>query len=588
MNDSRHLLIKNKWGVLSILVLAGFAMTFRGLSQETQTNNIAMNAVYVTNLTGIVIVANSDDVKQAGVSGVQGVVVKGPQFLQCPDFEKLLERHLNAPLTDASSKEMQVEIIKYCRSLGHSVVDVFYREQEIINGTIQIAVVEGKIGKITVKNEDPKWFSDALILGDVHLQPGEPIMQNQLDSDISWLNQNTYESLGTFEGSFRDVQAELTPGDRLGEVNANLKVEDRLPFRPFIGYDNSGVPVIGKDQFFAGFEWANVFGLDHRLNYQYTTDTDFDKYRAHLASYAIPFPWHHELTILGAYAEANPDFGLFGLPSLHVNGSLYQISGRYNITLPQLGALKENTTVGFDYKHIDTPLFFGTGLLNKNLIDVAQFTLGYQAFLPDRYGSTAISLQGVYSPGDLTDNNNDAAFQKFNGNNTHTHASYYYGQAEIRRETRLPGGFSWMLRGVGQIADSTLIASESFGVGGYSTVRGYDERTVTGDEGWLVQNELRTPKFALGNLTQKENAKDWAQGLVFCDYGGVFQLNPTLLQSSSDQLLSVGAGLRYQMADNLHFRLDYGYQLKRGYLSDSGNVLTQNRGQFDIGVEISY
>ena len=637
MNNSRYLFMKDKWGVLSILILAAFTITFRGLSQEAQTNktfippsqffnlltnapvqgaqtnsvsvpvasangtpvaeaqpnNTAMNEVYVTNLTGIVIVANSEDVQQAGVSDVQGVVVKGPRFLQRPDFEKLLERHLNAPLTDASSKEMQVEIIKYCRSLGHSVVDVFYREQEIINGTIQIAVVEGKIGKITVANEGAKWFSDALILGDVHLRPGEPIMQKQLDSDISWLNQNTYNSLGTFEGSFRDVQAELTPGDHLGEVNVNLLVKDRIPFRPFVGYDNAGIPVIGRDQIFAGFEWANVLGLDQRLNYQYTTDTEFDRYRAHLASYVIPLPWHHEFTILGAYAEVNPNFGLFGpaYSSLHINnGSLYQISGRYNITLPQLGALKENITAGFDYKHINTPLFFGTGasgLLSGNLVDVAQFTLGYQAFLPDRYGSTVILLQGVYSPGGLTGNNSDAAFESFMAN-PHAHANYHYGQAEIRRETRLPGGFSWMLRGMGQIADSTLIASESFGVGGYSTVRGYDERTVTGDKGWLVQNELRTPQFAVGNLTHKKNAKDWVQGLIFCDYGGIIQQNPTLGQSPNDQLLSVGAGLRYQVADNLHFRLDYGRQLKRGYLSDPGNLSKQDHGQFDIGVEISY
>jgi hemolysin activation/secretion protein len=193
----------------------------------------------------------------------------------------------------------------------------------------------------------------------------------------------------------------------------------------------------------------------------------------------------------------------------------------------------------------------------------------------------------VYSPGGLTGNNNDAAFGTFM-QNLHTHANYYYGQAEIRRETRLPGKFSWMLRGMGQIADSTLIASEMFGVGGYSTVRGYDERTATGDKGWLVQNEIRTPQFAVGNLTHKKNAKDWIQGLVFCDYGGIIQQNPTPGQSPNDQLLSVGAGLRCQVADNVHFRFDYGHQLKRSYLSDPGNLTKQNQDQFHFGVEISY
>jgi hemolysin activation/secretion protein len=259
-----------------------------------------------------------------------------------------------------------------------------------------------------------------------------------------------------------------------------------------------------------------------------------------------------------------------------------------------LGKLKENVTAGFDFKHINTPLFFGpgtAGLLKQNQVDVAQLTLGYQAFLSDPYGSTAISLQGVYSPGGLTGNNSDAAFQAFNANPS-TRANYLYAQAEIRRETRLPGGFSWMLRGMGQIAGSTLISSETFGVGGFSTVRGYDQRTVAGDKGWLVQNELRTPQFVLGNLTGKANAKDWVQGLIFCDYGGIIQQNPVhtlgFNQSPNDQLLSVGAGFRYQMADNFHFRIDYGYQLKRQYLSDPGIQLPQAHGQFDIGLELSY
>ena len=401
MNISKHSFINDKRSFLSLLTVAAFAITFHGLSQGVQTNNTLMNEIYVTNLTGIVIVANSDDVKPAGVSDVQGVVIKGPQFLQCPDFKKLLEQHLKAPLTDASAKELQVEIIKYCRVLGHTVVDVFYGEQEIVNGTIQIAVVEGKVGKITIKHEGTKWFSDALIMGNLHLQPGEPIMQKQLDSDISWLNQNTYMSLGTFEGSFRDVQPELTPGDHLGEVNVNLLEKDRIPFRPFFGYENDGVPVMGQDQLFAGFEWANVFGLDQRLNYQYTTDTDFDKYHAHLASYVIPLPWDHELTISGAYAELYPDYGMYGSSFSHLhmnNGNLYQISGRYSITLPQLGALKESIAIGFDYKHINTPLFFGAGLLSTNMVDIAQFSIGYQAFLNDRLGGRPYPYRGFIVP----------------------------------------------------------------------------------------------------------------------------------------------------------------------------------------------
>src|SRR6267378_2860482 len=64
----------------------------------------------VTNLEGIVIVPRAQDVNQAGLTGVRGVVIKGPRFLQRPDFNQFLERYLGAPLTDASLSQMQVEI----------------------------------------------------------------------------------------------------------------------------------------------------------------------------------------------------------------------------------------------------------------------------------------------------------------------------------------------------------------------------------------------------------------------------------------------------------------------------------------------
>ncbi|MEI9962936.1 MAG: ShlB/FhaC/HecB family hemolysin secretion/activation protein [Limisphaerales bacterium] len=577
------------------------------VDQTTQTNEAAVvepatqtgeapaaEQTYLEKLTGIVIVASDADVKHAGAPGIQGLVIKGPPFLQTREFEKLMAKYLGAPLTDASAKEMEIAIIKYCRSIGHSVVDVFFAEQEVVNNTIQLAVMEGKISGMGIRNDGHKWFSDKLIMGNLHLRPGEPILQDTLDSDMSWLNQNRYTSLGNFDGTFREVRAELTPGEALGSVNITNVVVDRFPVRPYVGYDNGGVPVIGKSRFFGGFEWANAFGLDHRLNYQYTGDKNFEKYSSHMASYTIPFSWHHQLTILGTYAEVDPNFALFGPPfnNLHIdNGNLYQISARYSITLDPWHTLKQRITAGFDFKHINTPLFFGTSstfVLSSNLVDVAQFTLGYQAVLPDRHGNTALSLQAVYSPGGMTDNNNNATYSTSSSGNPNTHAQYFYGQIEFRRETRLPGNFLWLLRGMGQISDSTLYASEVFGVGGFSSARGYDERTATGDDGWLVQNELRTPEFVLGNITGKENAKDWVQGLIFVDAGGVFQLHPVNGQSPDEQLLSVGIGARYQAADNFRFRIDYGYQLKRSYLADPNNLLNQPHGQFDIGLELSY
>src|SRR5258706_5822545 len=372
----------------------------------------------VTNLQGIVIVPRAEDVNQGGLTGVRGVVIKGPKFVQRPDFTQFLKGYLGSPLTEASLSQMQVEIRKYCQTHDHLVVDVVSREQEILEGTVQIAVIEAKVGKITMANDGRKWFSDSIFLRDLRLKPGDAVLESRLNFDLNWMNRNNYASLGYegFNGSFHDASASFHQG-RLGETEVELKVEDRFPLRPFVGVEDSGIEVIGRDRLFAGFNWANVFGLDHRLTYEYVTDSDFNKFKEHVASYVAPLPWRHELTFFGAYADIKPAFSKIN-STLSGKGTFYQLSVRYSVPLPSLGSLDHELAAGFDFKRTDTPLLFETGSstnspLRTNLIDIAQFILAYSGRERDPWGITAFSLQGVYSPGDLTEHNKQAAFTDF-------------------------------------------------------------------------------------------------------------------------------------------------------------------------------
>src|ERR1017187_8761432 len=136
-------------------------------------------------LQGIVLVPRLEDVNRAGVTGVRGVQIKGPAFLQGQELPGRLNRYLQAPLTKAALDQMQVDIVKYCREKGHLVVDVFFPEEEIKEGIIQIAVIEAKIGKITVNYEGGKWFSTNLILGNLHLRPGDVVVSDKLNDNLN-------------------------------------------------------------------------------------------------------------------------------------------------------------------------------------------------------------------------------------------------------------------------------------------------------------------------------------------------------------------------------------------------------------------
>lgn len=152
----------------------------------------------------------------------------------------------------------------------------------------------------------------------------------------------------------------------------------------------------------------------------------------------------------------------------------------------------------------------------------------------------------------------------------------------LERVTKLPWDFSWMAKGTAQFAHRNLLASEQLGVGGSTTVRGYDEREANGDEGYLASTEIRTPPVSLGVAVGLDKAIDQLQFLAFFDYG--VAENRILLPGEDPhvQLASVGPGLRYAISPWLSVRFDYGWQLYDTALNPRYN----SRGH--LGVIIAY
>ncbi|HSU53669.1 MAG TPA: ShlB/FhaC/HecB family hemolysin secretion/activation protein [Candidatus Dormibacteraeota bacterium] len=534
-----------------------------------------------------------------GARGAKGVVVDGPAFLRTPEFKAMMTKYIGQPLSSSWISTLlpaiQTDIIKYCRTHGHLVVDVFYPEQDLPENIIQIVVIEAKISKINVDNPGHKWFSDSVVLRDVSLKKGDVVSQENLAKDLSWLNRNSYQSLGYdgFSAPFRDVNASFQQGE-LGATEVTLHVQDRFPLRPFAGYDDAGFKLIGEDRFNVGFNWANAFGIDHRINFQFTSDTDFNKFKSYAGSYIVPLPWHHELVFFGAYADIDPDYTVLNDPNFHKlknSGTAYQASMRYVIPLTSGHNVDQAISAGFDYKNTDSPLFYNQSILNSirlknNHIEVGQFTLDYSAQIRDRHGVSAFAIGGVYSPGGLFPHNHDSDFSEFA---FPAKAQYEYAHGEIRRETILPANFSWLIRGGGQYSPDKLVPSETFGLGGFATVRGYNERVVNGDGGVLLVNELRTPPFVISNITGKENAKDWIMALIFADYGYAFTQDTAAGYKDSYSLLGIGAGVRFEIADNVRVRFDYGYQLLRDYATSPSAILEdQPHGRVHLGAEVSF
>jgi hemolysin activation/secretion protein len=134
-----------------------------------------------------------------------------------------------------------------------------------------------------------------------------------------------------------------------------------------------------------------------------------------------------------------------------------------------------------------------------------------------------------------------------------------------------------------QWASTNLLPSEQIGAGGYSTVRGYDEYEASGDEGYLVNAEVRTPAFSIGNLFGLKKATDRLQALVFTDYGSVWKKKIVFGEDPHQDLWSIGPGLRYTISPYFSMRFDYGFQL-----TDTGQSTRDYNSRGHLGLVLSY
>lgn len=532
--------------------------------------------VLLSALKGIVFVTSMGEVVVDGVTGVDGVDARTDDVLATEAFDSVAARYIGQPVSLRSLNELNRDVVSFYARHDYPVVDVVIPEQDITGGVVQLVVIKGRLGQ--VRTEGNKHFADELLASQIRVPRGGELRQSEVLSNVEWLNRNP----------FRHVDLVYTPGHDRGETDLILRTRDRFPLRVYGGYEDSGNLQTGFDRWMVGFNWGNVLGLDHQLNYQFTFNQNIDRFMAHSGSYVVPLPWQHEFSVFASHAEieADPDAfpgagGLFDL-----SGRSWQVSTRYMVPLPKFENYSHEVALNYDFKTTNNFLEFGGLEVFDNDVDISQFRLTYSGSRPDDWGRTSLSANLVYSPGGMTSHNKNQYFREFD---EFARSNYVYTRLELQRIQRLPYDFSLIGTGTFQLSNRNLLSSEQIGAGGSRSVRGYDDRIVNGDEGVILNLELRSPTFSLAEWMGFNNIRDELQFLVFWDFAHIARVDTLPGQDSSVNISSVGPGLRYSISPNFSLRFDYGFQLKD--VSDSTMLTGIDRdisSRAHLGVILSY
>lgn len=527
----------------------------------------AKNPLITEQLEGILLLSNDEQVTYDGIDALpENNRLDTSALTLPPSAESLAERlqpFLHKRVDMKVVSKIRREIILFYREAGRPVVHVRLPEQAVRNGILQLVVVESRLGSLQM--EGANYFSEATILRPVSLQPGDPIDTNLLHDDIAWINRNP----------FRRVEPIYATGDLPGTTDVIVRVEDRYPLRVFGGYNDTGNKLTEYDRYYLGFNWGDAFGLDHQLNYQLTLSSVSRYLTAHSLSYVIPLPESRDtLTLIASYADTGADV----TPTVSVSGISWSLSARYALSLPKLKENNQGLTFGFDFKRSDTTLLLGGNPLVANTPDIFQGLIAYTYSMPDFYeGFTSLGSTLFFSPGGITSENDDRDFAPGD-------SRYVYARLNASHIRPIFEKFTLNLAAEAQLASTDLYASEQMGAGGAFSVRGYDNREASGDTGLRFSAELRSPPKSLATYAKTDLIQDDSlQWLLFFDYAQVSRRND---RDPHSTLMSIGPGLRYQVAEWLTGRFDYGFQLHDSGIAAANRDTSNRRGH--ISLEVSF
>lgn len=496
---------------------------------------------YSAELKGIALIQSGSNLLNEKETQNLNYFTSNKLYIPYPkNLENRLRKYLGLSITRENIQNIQTVVTAHFEKAGFPFAIVKVPPQEVSNGVLQLVVVESTISKITV--EGTRWTDEKLISSYIDLMPGDKINQNQLAKDLDFMSRNP----------FRDASLIYSPGDEIDTTDLTIVSDDRFPLQVYSGIQNNGVDTTGRNRWFVGATWGKAFGLDHILTYQYTASSNFHKLQAHTLQYLMLLPWKHVINIFGGYTSVHPNLA----DTQRSDGENGQGSFRYIVPLNMHLYFQHEFSAGFDFKRTNNTAVFSEEATAGTNVNIFQFVFGYKGKYRPGANIFEYEFQLVTSPGQWLPDQATIDYETLRPNANH---KWIYGTMDISYLQVFPMHFVLFFESRGQFSTNALLPSEQIGIGGYDTVRGYDEREFNADNGFIFNLELRTPP--VGIVRNKKKIDDKFQLLAFFDYGWGSNIKAIPQVKRNETLMGIGPGLRYTIGTYLSIRADWGFRL---------------------------
>jgi len=375
-------------------------------------------------------------------------------------LKQVVERYLDLELNLYDLNVAADSVTEFYHDRGYSLARAVIPAQEVKDGVVTIAVIEGRVGKVLFSGHKG-YTGDFLQRQISHLPPGSLIAAESLERTLLLLN----------DLPGLKVRATLAPGAEFGTSDVLVKAEEK-PLAFTVSADNFGSKETGRRRADAGIELNNPLGIGDQLSLRaVTTERKLIKFGKF--GYSLPLD-NDGLRLAASFAESRYDVaGDFAALGLSGSSQVAEVSLQY----PLARSRGHNETVSLGLK--TTHLVQQTLAVETSNTRIPMLTLGY---LFNRIGEDA-SVSNLSAQ--------VASNLRTNASGTRQDAQRF--RLEIDGNYLLPLDRKWdvFMRGAWAYSPDRLPDSEKYSIGGPGSVRAYRASELRGDSGAQATLEFR-------------------------------------------------------------------------------------------------
>lgn len=491
------------------------------IAQQIEEDKARLRSQVDTSGTG------DTDVQQSSETMLlKGVENNQSQVLEQSEIDAITAEYVGKDVTVSDLYRMVEKINLLYEGKGFVTCRAFVLAQEIKDNVIQITLIEGKTGEVSVTGN--RWTNSDYITDRLHLTKGEIANVNTLNKDLLRFNASN------------DVQLRIAmkAGKEEGTTDYVLEAVEPNQYMGSIWMDNGGSYTTGEFRTGMFFNARNVSGLRDSVGvgliYTKGTWAGSANYSQSIGLSGTKF----NMSVSGnSIKVVKGDYDI-----LDIRGH----SSAYNFSIVQPWIInakaRSEISLGFNHQESTTELRAINIVNTDNLIN--DYTL---AFAATDYGSSHVFYQKhslMWGKSRDAANSDNREFRLYKFNSIYQKA-YQHGQ-------------SITFKMDGQWTDMDYLpTARQFYMGGSYSVRGYKENFKGGDSGVFMSAEYAVP------LNKERTVTGYGFFDVAHSYG------QTTESDIADRMLSsVGLGVRATVDKRYYANVTVARPLKTHFSSD--------------------